>query len=149
MALERRNGGVYYYTSRRVGERVVKVYRGSGRVVELAAEDDAAGRELRHLERSAREREAHRWQAESVALRNWVDAVDAVVAAALERSGWHAVRRQWRRKREITVANLHSVAEFAPKPQTWPQNEQGEAYIASPCESPLHDVHVYSGAGGI
>jgi hypothetical protein len=113
MALERRGGGVYYYTTRRVYSRVVKEYGGSGYVAELAARMDATQRELRRLDRMEPRIELDFLRAEVTCQREWLDAADRLVAEALERSGWHNVRRQWRRKRGGAVAALQCVSELS------------------------------------
>ncbi len=103
MAIERRGNGVYYYTYRRKSGRVVKEYGGHGRTAILAAQLDDANRQSRAQERRSRTIDDDLARIERVAEREWLAGVDRVVAAALERAGWHCVRRQWRRKRGGTM----------------------------------------------
>lgn len=122
MALEHRGSGVYYYTSRRIGRRVVKEYGGSGRPAVLCSQYDALMREKHRLERHRK-----RWKLDSIrigisAQRDWLAAIDQVVAEALEKSGWHRVRRQWRRKRGENVSELSNLTEL-----TWVSSELIEA----------------------
>lgn len=104
MAIERRGNGVYYYSYRRKRGRVVKEYGGSGYPAVLAARLDAANRRIRSDERKSRMIDDDLRRAKQTAERDWLAAVDRVVAMALEQSGWHCVRRQWRRKRGANMA---------------------------------------------
>lgn len=109
VALEQRGSGVYYYTSRRIGRRVVKRYIGSGPVAEAAAQLDLAERQLRQLDRVAARLDLDDLREQNAALRAWLSAVDGVAAAALELCGWHRPRRQWRKRRGTTVGTLATV----------------------------------------
>lgn len=122
MALERRGSGVYYYTSRRIGRRVVKEYGGSSRPAVLCSQYDAIMREQRPLERNEK-----RWKLDSIrigtsAQRDWLAAIDQIVAEALEKSGWHRVRRQWRKKRGEHVNELSNLTGLS-----WVSSELVEA----------------------
>jgi hypothetical protein len=113
VALERRGGGVYYYSSRRIGRRVVKRYVGSGVVAQAAAQLDLAQRELRRPDRASARFDLEDLRLQNAALREWLAAVDGVVAAALVLCGWHRPRRQWRKKRGTTVNALASVDQLS------------------------------------
>jgi hypothetical protein len=56
MALEKRNGNLYYYRSVRDGEPVRKVYVGSGELARIAHVRDVMCRAARHDERGDRRR---------------------------------------------------------------------------------------------
>ena len=53
MAWEKRGKGTFYYRSRRVGGRVVKLYCGPGVVGRIAAEQDARRRQERQGQMAA------------------------------------------------------------------------------------------------
>jgi hypothetical protein len=103
MALEHRNGRVYYYTSRRIGGRVRRVYGGSGACAELAAllDDDARERRKQATVRIRLRIDAAR--DDNTKYRRWFAEAAGVIAEALVRAGWHLVRRQWRKRRGMTV----------------------------------------------
>ena len=97
--MEKRNGCVYYYKSRRDGEKVRKVYVGAGDFAHVAAELDEA-------ERLRRKEEAAYWKAErerlerSVAfLQELEEVAEVLTRAHLLASGFHQHKGQWRRQR--------------------------------------------------
>ena len=99
MGLEKRNGRVYYYKSRRDGEKVRKVYVGAGDFAHLAAQLDEA-------ERLRREEEVAYWKAErdnlersAAFLQELTEAAEVFVRAHLLASGFHQHKGQWRRQR--------------------------------------------------
>ena len=99
MGLEKRNGRVYYYKSRRDGEKVRKVYVGAGDFAHLAAK-------LEEAERLRREEEAAYWEAERERLERSVafvqeleEAAEVLLRAHLLASGFHHYKGQWRRQR--------------------------------------------------
>lgn len=112
MALEQRGGGLYYYTSRRVGGRVVKRYVGRGQCAVLASRLDALDRDRREQAAFDRRADLNELREQNAALREWLAAVDGVVAAALGLAGWHRVRRQWRRRRGATVGTLARIEQL-------------------------------------
>ena len=97
--MEKRNGRVYYYKSRRDGEKVRKVYVGAGDFAHLAAK-------LEEAERLRREEEAAYWEAErerleenAAFLGELEEAVEVLTRAHLLASGCHRHKGQWRRRR--------------------------------------------------
>ena len=99
MGLEKRNGRVYYYKSRRDGEKVRKVYVGAGDFAQVAAKLDEA-------ERLRRKEEAAYWKAErehlersAAFLQELTEAAEVLVRAHLLASGFHQHKGQWRRQR--------------------------------------------------
>jgi hypothetical protein len=118
MALEYRSGGVYYYRSRREGDRVVREYAGCGRVAELAAELhrlDARRRALARRDEADRLGECRR---EAGLVRAVLSRADHLVAAVLTAAGWHRHNREWRKRRGATMA-----ADLATVLQTWVPGE--------------------------
>ena len=101
MGWEQRERGVgsYYYQSRRVGDRVQKVYRGGGRIGQLAALLDED-------ERLRREEETARWEAERRRLKaitayvRELEAAKILATAHLIAAGYHKHKGEWRRLRE-------------------------------------------------
>ena len=99
MGLEKRSGRVYYYKSRRDGEKVRKVYVGAGDFAHLAAKLD-------ETERLRREEEVAYWEAEreclersAAFLQELEEAAEVLLRAHLLASGCHRHKGQWRRKR--------------------------------------------------
>lgn len=96
MAIEYRNGNAYYYRSIRCGQRVDRLYLGSGPAAELAAaeaESRAVRRELARLERE----ELGEWRR---SVRDLTRAALAAVTGHLAGLGYRRVgARRWRRKR--------------------------------------------------
>ena len=99
MALEKRNGRVYYYKSHRDGEKVRKVYLGAGDFAQVAAKLDEA-------ERLRRKEEVAYWEAErellgrsAAFLEELEEAAEVLVRAHLLASGCHQHKGQWRRQR--------------------------------------------------
>jgi hypothetical protein len=98
---KRERGGLYYTRSRKVGDRVVREYVGTGPLAKLAAEMDA-------LERRQREKEAEAWQVERKRLEaldepteELCEATELLARATLLASGYHQHKRgEWRQRRE-------------------------------------------------
>ena len=99
MGLENHKGHVYYYKSRRDGEKVRKLYVGAGDFAHVAAKLDEAER-LRSKE------EVAYWKAENEHLersaafvRELEEAAKVLVRAHLLASSCHKHKGQWRRQR--------------------------------------------------
>jgi hypothetical protein len=90
----------YYYRSRRVGRRVIKLYVGRGPDAELAARRDERERQGRRAEREAFLDEQVRLAAADVAFGDARALVDLLVRATLITSGFHLHHgSEWRRRR--------------------------------------------------
>lgn len=113
MALEHRNGRVYYYRSRRVGDRVRRVFGGTGVLAELAAQFDAAARRQQELDAIRRRASLEAVRNDNAAYRRWFVHADGVIAEALQWVGWHRVRRQWRKQRGVAVNAVATVGELS------------------------------------
>jgi hypothetical protein len=100
MGWEKRGSGLYYYTKRREGRRVVSEYVGRGELAEAIATLDALDRERRELERQAERHELE----EDRAVAREVDAIcgmtRTLMSAMLLSIGYHTHKGQWRRRRE-------------------------------------------------
>ena len=100
MALEQRNGNLYYYRSVREGKRVRRVYCGAGEGALLMARLD-------ELERLERDEEAKR---ERVALEDLgalsepveevSEAAEVLARAHLVAAGYRRVKGEWRLRRD-------------------------------------------------
>jgi hypothetical protein len=97
MAWERRgNGHLYFYAGVRQGNRVRKVYLGSGEAARQAAETVQAARSARAEAKRAR---AEKWRAvDDLAdqLDQLGNAVDQLSVCNLLCAGWRRHHRQWR-----------------------------------------------------
>ncbi len=99
MALEKRNGRVYYYKSRRDGEKVRKVYVGAGDFAHLAAKLDEAERLRREEEAAYWKAECERLERSGAFLQELEEVAEVLVRAHLLASGFHQHKGQWRRQR--------------------------------------------------
>lgn len=91
-------GGHYYTGSRRVGGRVVREYAGTGVAAELAARLDALESERRLYEREAERARERPLDATGALLREFCDATDKMLEAALLGAGYRRHDRgAWRR----------------------------------------------------
>jgi hypothetical protein len=100
MALEQRNGSLYYYyRSERVGGRVRKVYLGSGRLAELWAEAERVERERREADREREHAELERLESLAAPVLEIDEAADILARARLIAAGCHRHKGEWRRAR--------------------------------------------------
>jgi|SRR5215204_2543839 len=100
MGLEKRNGRVYYYKSRRDGEKVRKVYVGAGDFAHLAAKLDEAERLRRKEEAAYWKAERERLERSAAFLQELEEAAQILSRAQLLAAGFHKRKGQWRRLRE-------------------------------------------------
>ena len=99
MGLEKRNGHVYYYKSRRDGEKARKVYVGAGDFAHLAARLDEAEHLRREEETTRWRKEKERLEARAAFLGELAQASEVLLRAHLLASGFHQHKGQWRRQR--------------------------------------------------
>src|SRR5262249_35588261 len=92
--------GGYYYRSKRIAGRPVKLYVGRGPDAELAARLDARERQDRPADRAAVLAEQVRLAAADLAFADARALVDLLVRATLILRGYHLHRYEWRRRRE-------------------------------------------------
>ena len=97
--MEKRNGHVYYYKSRRDGEKVRKVYVGAGDFAHLAAKLDETERLRREEEAAYWDAERERLERSAAFLQKLTEAAKVLTRAYLLASGFHQHKGQWRRKR--------------------------------------------------
>jgi hypothetical protein len=95
MGLEQRKGNSYYYEKKRVGNRVVSEYVGSGVLALLAqarAEEKAIEREiLKHQKDSV-----NKLESEIEQVMGWIDSLSS---SQLIASGYHQHKGEWRKRR--------------------------------------------------
>ena len=100
MGLEKRNGRVYYYKSRRDGEKVRKVYVGAGDFAHLAAKLDETVRLRREEDAAYWEAEREHLERSAAFLQELEEAAQILTRAQLLVSGFHKRKGEWRRIRE-------------------------------------------------
>ena len=100
MAWEQRGNKSYFYRTRRIGGRVVKIYMGGGRVGEQAAERDAAQRATRAMQRRTMHQVQQQYEAVDDQLTTADAEADAITEAMLLAAGYYRHSRgPWRRRR--------------------------------------------------
>ncbi len=105
MAWETRSGaqGRYYTRSKRVGDRVVREYVGTGDVAELIALQDEQRRELRKMKQMSEEIAFREKMApiEQIAkdVENLVQLLDTELERNLNETGYYFHRGSWRKRR--------------------------------------------------
>lgn len=103
------SGGRYYYRSYRRRGSPAKEYLGAGELADM--HETLAGhlRQVRDLDELQARFDLECLQHETIALREWFEACDRLVAAGMEASGFRRVRRMWRRQRGAGMSALKSV----------------------------------------
>ena len=100
MALEKRDGKLYYYRSVRDSEgRPRKVYVGAGEFARIASEQDTIHRTTQEGERERQRAEVKRLEALTAPLAELDEATEVLARAALVASGYHRHKGEWRRER--------------------------------------------------
>ena len=99
MALETRGGRLYYYRSVRDGEKVRKVYEGSGELARIAHERVIMNRAALEHERRESAKELERLEALAAPVEELSDAAEIFVRVHLVDAGYHRRKGAWRRAR--------------------------------------------------
>jgi hypothetical protein len=99
MALEKRGANLYYYRSVRDGEKVRKVYEGSGELAGIAHEREIISRAVRKHERRAEREELDRLVALVGPVEELSEAAEVLVRAHLVAAGYRRYQGKWRRAR--------------------------------------------------
>ena len=102
MGWEQRERGVgpYYYQSRRVGDRVQKVYRGGGMFGRLAAQLDEVERRQREDTAAYWKDKRARLEREAAFLRELEEAAETLARAMLVADGYRRHKGEWRMARD-------------------------------------------------
>jgi hypothetical protein len=98
MGLEKRNGRDYY-KSRRVGDKVRKVYLGAGGFARVAAQLDETERQRREEVAAYWKEERERLEREVTFLRELEDVSEILTRAHLIVAGCHNHKGEWRKTR--------------------------------------------------
>jgi hypothetical protein len=99
VALERRNGQLYYYRSVRDGEKVRKVYVGAGEFARICSETDILGRTNRRAQRERERAELERLKGLVAPLEEVSEAAQVLITAHLVDGGYRKRKGEWRRAR--------------------------------------------------
>jgi hypothetical protein len=99
MALEKRNGNLYYYRSVRDGDKVRKVYEGSGELARIAHEREIMNRAAGEHERREEREELDRIEALAARVLQLSEATEVLVRAHLVAAGYRRYQGKWRRAR--------------------------------------------------
>ena len=95
----RERGDRYYYRSVRDGERVRKVYLGTGEFARIAAEGDVIRRAKREGERQRGREAVEGLEALAAPLEELDEAAEVLTRAVLVAGGYHRHKGVWRRER--------------------------------------------------
>lgn len=100
MALEHRNGNVYYYLYQRDGDEVRKIYFGAG----ASARRSAAGDELKRVRKEARteqeRKDRKRMEALAAPVLKIEDVAQVLARAHLVAGGYRRVKGEWRMQKD-------------------------------------------------
>lgn len=110
MGWEKRGKKTFFYSARRVGNKVVKTYCGSGVVGRVAEQVERRRRAERDEQRVAYLAEQTRLEEAQERLRQFGDCCEQLTVAALLCSGFHRPnRRPWRRCHAVWRAARQAV----------------------------------------
>jgi len=101
VALERRDGNLYYYRSIRDGEKVRKVYVGAGEIARISHEGDILRRTGRETQREKQRAELERLDALAAPVEELSEAAEILARAHLIASGCHTHKGEYRRARSV------------------------------------------------
>ena len=96
---QRRNGNLYYYKKKRVGNRVISEYVGGGLVVDLAQKRAEIEREQKQSESELQGIERMSMAEIDKQIDEFSRMVDTLMEAELISMGFHQHKRRWRRRR--------------------------------------------------
>jgi hypothetical protein len=99
VALERRNGNLYYYRSVRDGEKVRKIYVGAGEFARISHEGDVLRRTRREAQRETEKAELERLEALAAPVEELSEAAEVLLRAYLIDAGYHRRKGEYRRAR--------------------------------------------------
>jgi len=99
VTLERRDRRLYYYRSVRDGEKVRKVYVGSGEIARISHEGDILRRTGREAEKEQEKEELERLEALAAPVLELSEAAEILARAHLIAAGYHRHKGEYRRAR--------------------------------------------------
>ena len=99
MAWEKRGGNLYYYRSVRRGDKVSRVYMGSGELAKIVHERDLINRAIEEGRRQEERRERERLEALTAPVAELEEIAEILARAHLIAAGCHRHKGEWRRER--------------------------------------------------
>jgi hypothetical protein len=99
MALEKRDGNLYYYRHVRDGDKVRKIYVGSGELALLAHEHDHIKRTIRKHRQQEEREEREKLEALVSSVEELSDLAEIITRACLVAGGYRRYQGHWRLKR--------------------------------------------------
>ncbi len=99
MALEKRDGNLYYYRHVRDGDRVRKIYVGSGELARTAHEQDLIKRAAEEHKRKEEREEREKLEALASSVDELSDVAEILARASLVAGGYRRYQGHWRLKR--------------------------------------------------
>jgi hypothetical protein len=99
MALEYRDGNLYYYRSVREGEKVRKVYVGAGEFARISQEADILRRTGRKAQRETEKAELERLESLAAPVEELSEAAQILLRAQLIAAGYRRYQGKWRLRR--------------------------------------------------
>lgn len=103
MVWERRGNSCYYYRKKRIGNRIVSEYIGSGETAFLFARLDEIGSEEKNIEREKDALIRQELAAKSLCIERLHKANAEIVEFVLKSLGFHRHKGQWRKKRNADI----------------------------------------------
>lgn len=100
MGWEERNGQRYYYRKRRVGDRVISEYVGTGKLAEMAAALDDLERAREKSQQQDRQQERAQYGALESDVKRVQEYTRLLTRAALLLAGYHPHKGQWRKRKD-------------------------------------------------
>jgi crotonobetainyl-CoA:carnitine CoA-transferase CaiB-like acyl-CoA transferase len=99
MTLEKRHGNLYYYRSVRRGDKVQKVYIGSGELARIAHERETMSRAAEEHQRQEAERAREKLETLAAPVLELSEAAEILTRAHLIAAGFRRHKGEWRRAR--------------------------------------------------
>jgi hypothetical protein len=99
LALEKRDGNLYYYRHVRDGDRVRKVYVGSGELALLAHEHDLIKRAAEEHKRKEEREEREKLEVLVSSVEEFCEVTEIITRACLIAGGYRRYQGHWRLKR--------------------------------------------------
>jgi hypothetical protein len=100
MALEKRDGNIYYYRHVRDGDRVCKIYVGSGELALLAHEHDLIKCAAEEHKRKEEREEREKLEALVSSVEEFCEVTEILTRAYLVAKGYRRYQGHWRKRRE-------------------------------------------------
>jgi hypothetical protein len=99
VALEKRDGNLYYYRSVRRGGQVRRVYMGSGELARIAHERDVMNQAVEDERRQEERRSLEELEALASVVRELDEGAEVLTSSCLVAAGYHRHKGEWRLRR--------------------------------------------------